>query len=267
MLASAAVKEGLYAQTMPFFGVERRGAFVKSSLRISKKPIKVRSQSIHPNYLVLFDENLIAPAFADGEHKDAIVVISSGKDLPIPRDHYIFDGIKIAYENKLIVDGEPYINIAFFGALAKVLGIKKELVISEINKKWSKEKADPNIKAAKEAFETIKFEKAGKGKLNNGKFAIHLANPMLAKDKAYKGRDDSYFPLSMPSKGAGGKTGTWRMKTPVVTHEKCTDCGRCWIICPEGTVSKEGQKIDLEYCKGCGVCAKECPVYAIEMVR
>ncbi|KXA91095.1 pyruvate synthase, partial [candidate division MSBL1 archaeon SCGC-AAA259A05] len=26
-------------------------------------------------------------------------------------------------------------------------------------------------------------------------------------------------------------------------------------------------EVDLDYCKGCGICAKECPVDAIEMVK
>jgi Pyruvate/2-oxoacid:ferredoxin oxidoreductase delta subunit len=26
-------------------------------------------------------------------------------------------------------------------------------------------------------------------------------------------------------------------------------------------------EVDLKYCKGCGICAKECPVKCIEMVR
>jgi pyruvate ferredoxin oxidoreductase delta subunit len=26
-------------------------------------------------------------------------------------------------------------------------------------------------------------------------------------------------------------------------------------------------EIDLDYCKGCGICAEECPVDAIEMIQ
>jgi pyruvate ferredoxin oxidoreductase delta subunit len=40
--------------------------------------------------------------------------------------------------------------------------------------------------------------------------------------------------------------------------------------CPEGVISrkKDGSfEIDLKYCKGCGICAKECPSDNIEMVR
>ena len=41
----------------------------------------------------------------------------------------------------------------------------------------------------------------------------------------------------------------------------------CWMYCPDNVVSKSLEPtIDLEYCKGCGICAEECPVKAIEMV-
>lgn len=32
-------------------------------------------------------------------------------------------------------------------------------------------------------------------------------------------------------------------------------------------VTDEGVVFDYRYCKGCGVCANECPVDAIKMVR
>ena len=57
---------------------------------------------------------------------------------------------------------------------------------------------------------------------------------------------------------------------PVVEQEKCIQCGNCQTYCPEGTVMLEnGETVifDYRYCKGCGVCANECPVDAIEMVR
>jgi pyruvate ferredoxin oxidoreductase delta subunit len=53
-------------------------------------------------------------------------------------------------------------------------------------------------------------------------------------------------------------------------QKKCKKCLRCWIFCPEGAiVRKDGDavEIDYEYCKGCGVCMKECPFKAIIMVR
>jgi pyruvate ferredoxin oxidoreductase delta subunit len=63
-------------------------------------------------------------------------------------------------------------------------------------------------------------------------------------------------------------TGTWRTYVPVRTMAKCIHCMRCWIMCPDSSVlTKDGKIVgtDLLHCKGCGICAKECPVDAIEM--
>jgi pyruvate ferredoxin oxidoreductase delta subunit len=46
-------------------------------------------------------------------------------------------------------------------------------------------------------------------------------------------------------------------------------CRFCWFYCPEGCIydKKEEMVFDFTYCKGCGICANECPKDAIEMVR
>ncbi len=65
-------------------------------------------------------------------------------------------------------------------------------------------------------------------------------------------------------------TGSWRTFVPVVDFEKCIHCLRCWITCPDSAIPAAGgerQQTDLQYCKGCGICAVECPVDAIEMKR
>ena len=59
------------------------------------------------------------------------------------------------------------------------------------------------------------------------------------------------------------KTGDWRTKRPVFILEKCINCLACWVYCPDAAVIvKDGKVVgfDYEYCKGCGICAHECPV-------
>jgi 2-oxoacid:acceptor oxidoreductase delta subunit (pyruvate/2-ketoisovalerate family) len=50
----------------------------------------------------------------------------------------------------------------------------------------------------------------------------------------------------------------------------CFDCNNCYGMCPDNAVIKpangEGFRINYEYCKGCGICAAECPCGAIDMV-
>jgi NADPH-dependent glutamate synthase beta subunit-like oxidoreductase len=50
----------------------------------------------------------------------------------------------------------------------------------------------------------------------------------------------------------------------------CFECDNCYGVCPDNAVIKLGPgkrfQFNLDYCKGCGICAAECPCGAIEMV-
>ena len=66
------------------------------------------------------------------------------------------------------------------------------------------------------------------------------------------------------------KTGGWRAFRPIVTLDKCTHCLMCWLYCPEVSMMTEGGQfvgVDLDHCKGCGLCVKVCPPKCIEMVE
>ena len=50
-------------------------------------------------------------------------------------------------------------------------------------------------------------------------------------------------------------------------------CDNCWTLCPDSAVlmatdpayTKSHYVFDYDYCKGCGLCAHECPTCFIRM--
>ena len=76
--------------------------------------------------------------------------------------------------------------------------------------------------------------------------------------------------LLRPASAADLKTGDWRSMRPVIDHDTCIKCGRCYIYCPDVSYTRDEELRpvwDSYHCKGCGICAKECPVDAITMVE
>lgn len=62
---------------------------------------------------------------------------------------------------------------------------------------------------------------------------------------------------------------SWRSEKPLLNGDLCVNCLVCYLCCPEGVIFKSGDKVDIDYafCKGCGICAKECKKGAITMGR
>jgi 2-oxoacid:acceptor oxidoreductase delta subunit (pyruvate/2-ketoisovalerate family) len=85
-----------------------------------------------------------------------------------------------------------------------------------------------------------------------------------------------------PKLEAARRTGTFDEVTSGLTEStalfearRCMSCGNCfgcdncYGACPDNAVIKTGPdsyEIDYDYCKGCGICAAECPCGAITMV-
>jgi len=69
--------------------------------------------------------------------------------------------------------------------------------------------------------------------------------------------------LDRPGSAADYKTGSWRSgRQPVFIPENCINCHFCVNFCPDQCWQTEGGKVtgvDLTYCKGCGLCARNCP--------
>jgi len=54
----------------------------------------------------------------------------------------------------------------------------------------------------------------------------------------------------------------------VVPGAAAFGCDNCYGVCPDNAIIKLGDgsyEIEYDYCKGCDLCAAECPSAAIEM--
>lgn len=76
--------------------------------------------------------------------------------------------------------------------------------------------------------------------------------------------------MPMPVGKAGQLIDTnssWRTSRPVVNHAQCIMCLQCYLYCPDGAIFEQNEQITIDYdfCKGCGICANECPKQALVM--
>lgn len=161
LLAKAALKKGLEVQTLPFFGVERRGAAVKAAVRFDTSPIKTRSLSYKPDILVLMQENLLPIGLAEGLAPAAYLIVNGPQPYPVNQDQWLVDATAIAIKNDLVIGGEPFINVPMLAAICRVLDIPLTLLEEVINEQWPGKKALPNLAAARDAYGAVVEYKGG----------------------------------------------------------------------------------------------------------
>jgi len=134
ILVQAAIYEGKYGQSFPFFGAERRGAPVTSYARISDKPILRHGMFDEADIIVVLDETLVKLGLLkkytirDG----GLLIVNSSKQSSVSRDLvstkggvrvYGVNATEIAKELGLVVAGWPLVNTPMLGALVAASGI------------------------------------------------------------------------------------------------------------------------------------------------
>lgn len=292
LLAVAAFEDGKFSQAFPFFGVERRGAPVTAFTRLSDKKIRLRSLIYEPDYVIVQDATLISAVdVTAGLKPDGIVIVNSEKSagevgLDAGIDVRTIDATGIALD----IIGRPIVNTTLLGAFAGATGeISIDSIKQSVLARFPGKIGEVNVQAAEKAYQLMTSTK-------------RQAHKKIRARKKIKAREQSEkLPIGVigkPGTSEVTRTGDWRVFYPEFDIEQCTRCGKCLENCPDaairertlsGTAAREAQEraeelekagkikkaavkkahiqyeLDPTYCKGCGICANECPIQGIKM--
>ena len=76
--------------------------------------------------------------------------------------------------------------------------------------------------------------------------------------------------VTEPGNARQYKTGDWRSQRPTYNFDRCIKCAICQLFCPEGCIEQNAEgyfEANMYYCKGCGICARECWTKVITMIE
>jgi pyruvate ferredoxin oxidoreductase gamma subunit len=270
LLSAAAFREGKYAQAFPSFGSERTGAPVMSFCRIDDKPIRVREPVMHPDVLVVQDPTLLHQVDVfEGAGDDALLVINSARpatDLGIadftsrlrPGAVLTVAATELAQQHV----GRPVPNAALLGGFAALTGLVSiESVEAAIGDRFSGVVGAGNVAAARTAYVTASGQLAGTPAKDGA--------PPLVQDARLAGAAKPAFGTARVGQieGSRGVAEAVALCRPEVVCAYPIS-PQTHIVEALATLVKAGDltPIDLDYCKGCGICATECPCGAIDMI-
>jgi pyruvate ferredoxin oxidoreductase gamma subunit len=153
---AVAIHENAYAQAIPAYGHERRGAPVYADAMISRDPIKMKGFVYVPDYVAVFDVSVLGKGIdvMTGTTDQTVFIVN----VPQLKESYPFHGHKVYWVDAQAIALETLKvdipNTAMLGALAGAGLVGIEAIKSAINDKFG-DNAQSNIIAAQVAYDNI----------------------------------------------------------------------------------------------------------------
>jgi pyruvate ferredoxin oxidoreductase gamma subunit len=270
---------GIQVQEWPFFSSARRGASIRSFLRVSRKPIQVGCEITRPMLSVLMNESTAHTVdFAEGVPRGGSFVLNtrhspeecaryfrlSGRVFTVPGDDIGRTYLK-----------HPIGNVSVYAAAARAIGgfEKKDIVESFLNTLKKRhvpeavlERNRQALTASMDAVRECLCDEAVSGEHESSSWSGYGDLPVGAQ---------TALRLSRANATAGFAPSGSRLQFDDPDH-KCNGCAHCITNCPEGVIqfhSDEqtgvvvtGAEVN-QYCKLCGECIAVCPEHLFRKVE
>lgn len=153
---AVAIHENGYAQAIPAYGHERRGAPVYADAIISRDPIKMKGFVYTPDYVIIFDTSVMDKGIdvMAGTSNETVFVVNT----PKIEERYPFAENKVFWVDAQTIALDTIKvdipNTAMLGALAGTELVGIDAVTAAIKEKFGKG-AEANIQAAQAACDQI----------------------------------------------------------------------------------------------------------------
>jgi len=165
LVARSALKKGMFVQSFPDYGPERKGAPVRAFTRVSDREIRGCSSEANPDVIIILDPTLLVlngTLFLIKDSQTLLVNTNENPDelkrrLGFSGKLHTIDATKIAMETF----GSLITNTIMTAALAKVTGFMtldemKHEMIEELERKIDEESMKKNIMVAERAYNEVK---------------------------------------------------------------------------------------------------------------
>lgn len=272
ILGSAAFDAGFVVQDSPTYGAERRGAPLAAFVRIGRESILERGAIERPHLVVVSDDTLLddpGAAPLAGCREDTTVLVNSTRELNIPPRLVHADFTAMVLERTGRVES---LSTALGAAASRLIGLDLAECLAGVEHELAQASLDAgqralNLELAREVYELGSSWAPVPWPEDE---AVETATPAvlveLALDPARRATPSVYASANSPAR----RTGSWRQFRPVLEPEKCNRCWLCFVWCPEAAIAldeNEFPQVSYDVCKGCLLCAHECPTQAFRVER
>jgi len=271
-LAALALRDsGLHVQEWPFFSSARRGANIRSFLRMSQRPIAVACEVTRPAIALLMDESAGRSVdFAEGVPPGGTFVLNTRHSPEECARHYRLSGRVITVPGDDV--GMRYLkhpigNVSTYVAMARAIGQfeRSEMIESFLATLAKRRIPAPllesnrqALEASDEAIRTGTFDEAGP--------MDHLSAPFAGYGDLPPGAQTA-LRLARTNRTADYARSGYRLRFED-PQDACTGCAHCITNCPEGIIRFRPDEerglvvtgVDVSsYCKLCSECIAVCP--------
>jgi 2-oxoacid:acceptor oxidoreductase gamma subunit (pyruvate/2-ketoisovalerate family) len=265
------VDPDVHVQEWPFFSSARRGANIRTFLRLSRSPIREVCDITHPALVVLMDEAAAGTVdCAEGVPRGGTFVINSRRSPEECARRYRLSGHVLVVPGDDI--GRTHLrhaigNVSVYVAVAQAIGgfaignivdsflaaLEKRHVPESV-----RERNRAALMASLEATASGVFDYAAAGDHAQPRFEGYGTLPVGAQTPLRLSLDN-------PTAGYAPSGIRLRFEDP---DRKCTGCAHCITNCPEGIIlfqpdSERGVLVTgadvASFCKLCGECIAVCP--------